>query len=504
VKQRPAQSARDAITADEGEASPFYIESNTSFQQRGLRTLKHAHTFGMFDRSGDIIAGNSVSDGIYHNDTRYLSRLELRLNKAPLLLLSSTVQEDNAVLWVDLANLAMASRGLRGGLIHVNRIKFIWNAQCYERIIVRNFDLRPHDVTLDIKFGADFADLFEVRGQQRARRGQLWVERRSDASIALRYIGLDGVERVTSLTFEPAPNRLDDATAMFEVSLGPGQGARLVLRIACDVRGQGDTVARRFYTSLRAARRTLRDSSGRATSLDSSNSLFNEIARRSVADLYMLITQTEHGAYPFAGIPWFNTPFGRDGLLTGLFTLWIDPSIAQGVLRFLAATQASEVDPNRDAEPGKILHEMRDGEMARLGEVPAVTSAVGRCGKITLAICKPIEKAAMPCLSRVECHLEAEPAVGEYCLCRRSRRRNRHRTAKITVPVGRTQSLMRRGPVRRDPTATHNVPRLHFENIRKIAVNRDIELKPHRLHTVVGDVEVLMHAAADRSTDCEP
>ena len=280
------------------------------------------------------------------------------------------MQEDNAVLQVDLANPNMPSRRLHGELIHVNRLKFIWNAACYERIIVRNFDVRPHELTLGVEFGADFADLFEVRGQKRSRRGQMSVERSSDASIALRYLGLDGVERVTSLAFEPAPNRLDDTTALFEFSLAPGQGARLVLRIACDLRSQGDSVARRFYTSLRIARRTLRDSSGRAASLDSSNSLFNEIARRSVADLYMLITQTEHGSYPFAGIPWFSTPFGRDGLLTALFTLWIDPAIAQGVLRFLAATQASEVDPERDAEPGKILHEMRDGEMARLGEVP--------------------------------------------------------------------------------------------------------------------------------------
>jgi glycogen debranching enzyme len=286
------------------------------------------------------------------------------------LLLSSNVQEDNAVLTVDLANPGMASRELRGELIHVNRLKFIWNAALYERILVRNFDVRPHDVTLSMEFGADFADLFEVRGYGRARRGEVSIERRSDSSVALRYFGLDGVERVTSLAFEPAPNRLDTTTAMFELSLGPGQGARLVLRIACDQRAQDDAVARRFHTALRAVRRALRDSSGRAASLDSSNSLFNEMARRSVADLYMLITETEHGSYPFAGIPWFSTPFGRDGLLTALFTLWIDPAIARGVLRFLAATQATEVDPERDAEPGKILHEMRDGEMARLGEVP--------------------------------------------------------------------------------------------------------------------------------------
>ena len=359
-----------AARASDGEASPFYIESNVSFQERRSRTLKHGHTFAVFDRRGDIIAANGGSDGIYHRDTRYLSRLVLRLNNAPLLLLSSNVQEDNAVLRVDLANPNMPSRRLRGELLHVNRLKFIWNAAYYERILIRNFDVREHELTFGIEFGADFADLFEVRGRQRVRRGQVSAERRSDSSVALRYLGLDGVERVTSLAFEPAPNRLDDAMALFELSLRPGQGVRLVLRIACDPPNHGDTIAGGFYTSLRAARRALRDSSGRAASLDSSNSLFNEMARRSVADLYMLITQTEHGPYPFAGIPWYSTPFGRDGLLTALFTLWIDPTIAQGVLRFLAATQASEVDPERDAEPGKILHEMRDGEMARLGEVP--------------------------------------------------------------------------------------------------------------------------------------
>ena len=335
-----------------------------------MRTLKHGYTFAVFDRRGDINAVNGSSDGIYHHDTRYLSRLELRLNAAPLLLLSSNLQEDNAVLRVDLANPGMPSRRLRGELIHVNRLKFIWNAACYERILIRNFDLRPHELTFGIEFAADFADLFEVRGRQRARRGQVAAERRSDASIALRYLGLDGVERVTNIAFEPAPNRLDDARALFQLSLAPGQGARLVLRIACGSRSQSNAVARSFYTSLRTARRALRDSSGRAASLDSSNSLFNEMARRSVADLYMLITQTEHGPYPFAGIPWFSTPFGRDGLFTALFTLWIDPAIARGVLRFLAATQASQVDPVTDAEPGKILHETRDSEMAQLGEVP--------------------------------------------------------------------------------------------------------------------------------------
>ncbi|HVH76064.1 MAG TPA: amylo-alpha-1,6-glucosidase [Stellaceae bacterium] len=358
---------------DNGAASRFSIETSPSPRERRPRVLKHGHTFAVFDARGDIVDRDGGSDGLYHRDTRYLSRLVLTLNGAPLLLLSSNVQTDNAVLAVDLANpdLGLSRRpALRGELIHVNRLKFVWQDAVYERLLIRNYDVVPHRLVLGIAFAADFADLFEVRGTRRTHHGEATAERRDAASVVLRYRGLDGIARATCVGFDPAPDRLDTAAAEFELALAPGEGVRLAMRIDCQAIDRPRPVGAGLYSALRLARRALRNSSGRAASLASSNTVFNEFARRSIADLYMLLTDTEHGPYPFAGIPWFSTVFGRDGIITALLTLWLDPAIAKGVLYFLAATQASETDPERDAEPGKIVHEMREGEMALLGEVP--------------------------------------------------------------------------------------------------------------------------------------
>jgi glycogen debranching enzyme len=350
--------------------SPYHIGSSVSFHDRRPRALKQGHTFAVFDPRGDMAPADGNSDGLYHRDTRYLSRFELRLDGAPLLLLSSNVQQDNSVLSVDLANPELGNRHLHGELIQVNRLIFIWSNVLYQRILIRNFDREAHAVFLTVKFGADFADLFEVRGQKRSRRGQVSCECPSRSTAALRYLGLDRVERITTLCFDPPPSRLDPTTALFRLTIEPLRPVRLVLRVACGEAAPVDRADRQIYRALRTARRALRVARSRAVGLESSNSLFNELAGRSIADLYMLLTETEEGPYPFAGIPWFNTAFGRDGLITALFTLWLDPTIAKGVLGFLAATQARRTDARSDAEPGKILHEMRDGEMARLGEVP--------------------------------------------------------------------------------------------------------------------------------------
>jgi len=188
-------------------------------------------------------------------------------------------------------------------------------------------------------------------------------------TVTLSYTGLDDRRRQTRLRFEPAPTRVAAGQAVFEVELAPRDRKTVFLEVGFGhgaVRGPRSA----FFAGYRAARRALWRETSRAASISSSNEVFNETVRRSVSDLYMLVTDTPCGPFPYAGIPWFSTYFGRDALITALETLWLDPFVARGVLRQLASCQATELDASADAEPGKILHEMRFGEMADLHEVP--------------------------------------------------------------------------------------------------------------------------------------
>jgi glycogen debranching enzyme len=366
-------SAKPAFVArGEGSAPEFYIPATSSPQEERPRILKQGETFGVFNHGGDIVPGPGSSEGLFHRDTRHLSRFELRINGAHPLVLGSTVQDDNGLLTVDLTN-PDRYRGARLILsrdtLHILRLRFLWRGACYERLVLRNFDNRRRRVRLSFRFACDFADIFEVRGHRRARRGRATVETTADTAT-FTYEGLDGILRRTVLHFDPLPHRLEGNRAVFETWIEPGERFYLFPTIACDEASPPPGERRVYMVRFRQAQRHLRAVGSQATAVQTSNAIFNEVLCRSVSDLYMLISQTPHGPYPYAGIPWFSTEFGRDGVITALQALWIDPGIARGVLATLAATQAREIDPETEAEPGKILHETRRGEMANLGEVP--------------------------------------------------------------------------------------------------------------------------------------
>jgi glycogen debranching enzyme len=351
----------------------FYIPAAASLAERRPRTLKHGDTFAVFDHNGDVLSGPSSPEGLYHCDTRHLSHLHLSISGARPMLLSSTLRDDNATLTCDLTNPDLYEQGrlvLGHDIVHLRRSKFLWNAACFERLAVRNYDDRPRRVRIAVDFAADFADLFEVRGMRRERRGTLHRPQVGGDTVILAYTGLDRRRRETRLRLHPTPTRLGGDGAVFDLDLAPHGRLDVFIEISCKATMPEREPRAAFLVSLRDARRALRASSSRAAAIETSNQIFNEAVRRSVSDLYMLITDLPEGPYPYAGIPWFSAVFGRDALVAALHTLWIDPSIARGVLAHLAANQSRGEDAAADAEPGKILHEVRRGEMAELGEVP--------------------------------------------------------------------------------------------------------------------------------------
>jgi glycogen debranching enzyme len=351
------------------ETSSFYIQATESIQERWPRILKSGDTFGLFDALGDVIEPRISPGGLFHNDTRHLSGLEFLINGQRPVLLSSAVENDNVVLTVDLSNPDIYENGkivLPRETLHVRRSKFLWLDTAYERFAIHNFDTRSHRCIFTFNFAADFRDLFEIRGIKRARRGEITTQLQ-DQRLTFQYQGLDGITRVTDIHLDPKPDRLSESHAAFAFDLKAGEQCAIVLTVRC---GTTDPQTMNFSEPYRAARRAAQKAAELGGTVSSSNALANRMMHRAGADLSMLITHTAEGPYPYAGTPWFSTPFGRDGLITALQMLWIDPSIAQGVLRYLARTQATKVDPKADAEPGKILHETRACEMANLGEVP--------------------------------------------------------------------------------------------------------------------------------------
>jgi len=357
------------------EALPQAMGATVSLQERQYRTLKNADMFGVFDLSGNILPYEGGTEGLYNRDTRHLSVFDLSVGGGRPVLLSSTIRDDNTALICDLSNpdLSRDSRVvLEHGIVHIRRTRFMINATCFERIQLRSFAQEPARLRLDISFDSDFADLFEVRGATRPRRGTREAPAITADQVTLGYRGLDGHRRSTTLRFSPHPTALDGSRASFDLTLRPERQQILYVEVGCGEKPATPMrdVRANFLASLVEARRWMRTRSARAAAMESSNELFNEAIRRAIADLYMLITEKPTGLYPYAGIPWFTAVFGRDALITAYQALWLDPAIARGVLRFLASTQATAVDPAADAEPGKIVHEMRNGEMAELGEVP--------------------------------------------------------------------------------------------------------------------------------------
>src|SRR3954449_4030390 len=366
----PVSQITSARAVQQAPESPFYIPM-TGPATRPRRSLKHDDTFIVLDSHGDIGASAGGSDGLFNADTRYLAKLEMMLDDVQPLLLGSNLRDDNSALTIDLTNSDVYRNGrlvLQKDTLHIVRSIFLWRGTAYQRIGLQNHGDGPASFDLTLLFDNDFADLFEVRGERRPRRGVGSSKLLGPTDVVLEYSGLDHQIRITALHFEPRPTRLTTNSATFHFDLEPKESTAIFVAVSCNKPIMQKPPP--FFRGLLAHRREMRRSTAGAASIETSNDIFNEVLCQAMADLNMLMTETPQGRYPYAGIPWYSTTFGRDGLITALQMLWVDPRIAQGVLRRLAFYQAKAVDPLADAAPGKILHEMRGGEMAALREVP--------------------------------------------------------------------------------------------------------------------------------------
>ncbi len=350
----------------------YYIQARSSLADETPRILKQADTFGIFNRHGDIRPLGFEEQGLFHEGTRFLSRAVLRLNGRSPLLLSSHVKEDNDFLVVDLTNPdfeAAPQLLVQRGTIHLVRTIFIWHGTLYEELSICNFGLEPLTLDISTSFEADYLDIFEVRGMHRLQRGVLHEPSVNEKELILRYRGLDARERQTEIHFENKPEKIEGPEIIYRLHLKPSEERILKWNVRCRTDENG-TERLPHELAARAVHDAYERYHGTAPVLETSNEQFNDWLHRSQADLVMLLTETPEGFYPYAGIPWFSTIFGRDGIITALETLWLFPEISRGVLAYLAAHQAKEEIPEQDAEPGKILHEVRQGEMAALGEIP--------------------------------------------------------------------------------------------------------------------------------------
>ncbi len=347
--------------------------ATSSLTEEKTYVLKHDNTFAIFNKYGDILQYKQSAQGVFHRGTRFLSDFQLKIEGQLPLYLSSNLKDKNEMYLVDLTNPDIVEDHqvkLEKDLIHIMRQKVLWESVYYEQIYFRNFGLEKVNFDIELIVDADFSDIFEVRGAKRIKRGIKLPFKKEKSCIRLGYVGVDGIERTTSIHLKPEPTFIENNRVIYSLSILPGQTNIISPTVAFEIQGRPTSKIYNFRKAEKKHKRFLEYVDKSTCEIITSNEQFNHWINRSATDLITMITETEHGPFPYAGIPWYDTPFGRDGIITALECLWVSPEVAQGVLRYLAATQATETDGFRDSEPGKILHETRDGEMAGLNEIP--------------------------------------------------------------------------------------------------------------------------------------
>jgi glycogen debranching enzyme len=364
----------DTLSEDVRPAEAGTIVLVTDLANKTL-AVKEGETFLYSDTEGNLDDRKDFGLGLFHKDTRFLSHFMMKLSGTEPVLLSSSA-ERAFMAHVDLTNMELKSEDeapVRQQTVNVRRTRMI-NGRLFERIRLKNYNAHPVSVEVQLSFGADFADIFEVRGfRRRETRGSYRPPRVNRREARFGYLGEDGVERSTIISFASEPAELevfgDLVRALFRLRLGANQTRLISLTVEPVIDG---AVGQRkdFDTAIHELIGSYKAWSQECTQVSTDNKLFEELLQRGLSDLRALYTWTERGGALTAGIPWYVTTFARDALITAHQLLMVNPRPAREALQLLATLQGTVRDDWRDEEPGKILHEIRQGELARAGIVP--------------------------------------------------------------------------------------------------------------------------------------
>ncbi len=346
----------------------------------GRVVLKENRIMVVSDEMGDIPAGNTRGLGLYFSDTRYLSAYEFRLNGLQPILLSASVDESyvatfqmvNPVLLLDEGKRRIPQQSLS-----IRRTRFI-HGGLHERIGIQNCGSEAVDIECSLHVDADFLDMFDVRGSVGALHGHeahsLGTVRPpevSDAGITFGYDGLDQIVRQTHVLVDQHPSASEAHRLTYSYHLEPKQTVRLMVDLVPEMSGDGASFTPLQDDALAALQASYRHWQESTTVIKTDNAFLDRgLLRRSQMDMRILVEEFETGLLPMAGIPWYSVPFGRDSLIASIQMLMVNPEIARGTLRYLAQHRGRAIDRDREEEPGKILHELRYGELANLKRIP--------------------------------------------------------------------------------------------------------------------------------------
>ncbi|QHE54070.1 amylo-alpha-1,6-glucosidase [Pontibacillus sp. HMF3514] len=326
--------------------------------------IKEGDLFLTTEQNGDIDATHDKGYGLYTKDTRFLSKFDLTINGEKPSLLTSTASKNYV------ASIRVMKNEDDVGAIEAVRDRFIYDGVLYERLSFLNYFPTRQQFEVALSFDADFQDMFIVRNFRSGEVGEKTGQAVQDRSLSIGYKGKDQVTRESLIEWDQKEKSVnEDGTVTFELGLEPKQETAIVFSITPVIDGHKGTV-KPYDEAFHQLESSYHNWVEEGTKVNSDLPLFDDVYQRGAQDLRMLMTDVGYGNVPVAGLPWFAVPFGRDSLITALFMLPYRPDQVKGTLRTLAHYQGTKVDQNRDEQPGKIMHEIRFGELSSTNQTP--------------------------------------------------------------------------------------------------------------------------------------